>query len=293
MTPKHLVLEWAAEYIIRDEPSLYPAISSAITDIRAGIASERDMLKRNGTVVTIVMAAVALVVLGWFSWRIVGRIRRAQTGIREVANGNFNARIDDHSRDELGVLAQDFNALAERMRMVLSLLDGLSDSQARQQALQVIFDESQSYLRTNSLVLIEAQISGRLVISAVAPARDGEVLQGLQLDAHDSLAGLALDTGEPVLLSGLRQHIVQNAHARLVRELTRRLGVASVLAVPIRSERGWLGVLVFGASHEQAFDADKAALMHNLGAVLSHGLDTGQEAPVGGDDRVIPLSGRA
>lgn len=79
----------------------------------AGAAAERARwvawMASGGTALAALLVGLAL----WAS--IHGPLRRLTLGTQELARGNFEHRIRDRSRSELGTLARDFNQMAARL----------------------------------------------------------------------------------------------------------------------------------------------------------------------------------
>jgi signal transduction histidine kinase len=75
-------------------------------------AEELRALLMGGTAGVLVLA----VLLTWFiARRTTGPIRELQERVRRVAEGDLATRIEIRSKDELGVLAEDFNRMTERL----------------------------------------------------------------------------------------------------------------------------------------------------------------------------------
>jgi class 3 adenylate cyclase len=64
----------------------------------------------------LVMASLGVAASAWFARSLTAPVARLTEGTRQVAAGNFNHRIAVDRRDELGALAQSFNAMTEGLR---------------------------------------------------------------------------------------------------------------------------------------------------------------------------------
>lgn len=65
------------------------------------------------SVSTAVMVAVVIGIAIWMANFLTSRITRMIGGIRRFQDGNLDARIDERSRDEMGLLAHSFNTMAD------------------------------------------------------------------------------------------------------------------------------------------------------------------------------------
>jgi len=84
-------------------------------------ATPIDVLGADGITIPLVLIALAssAVVCWWLARYISRPVTKLQTIARTLALGNLDARIDEpfcRRRDELGILAQDFNDMATRLR---------------------------------------------------------------------------------------------------------------------------------------------------------------------------------
>ena len=121
--PSHRMHRWAPQVIASDGTPYTLLITS----------SGRPPFGVLGTLdVPLALLAFALVVSGIVSWwlaRYVARpVTRLQASARAIAAGNLDARVGEdfgRRRDELGVLARDFDQMAERLRALIAARDVL------------------------------------------------------------------------------------------------------------------------------------------------------------------------
>jgi len=95
-----------------------------MNDVRQRMAKNRDIMRTaglTGAIVTILATSLALALLIAF---LVNRpISRVMKVIREVENGNMNARVDLDTLDELGVMGRSFNSMIETIRKLNEMKD--------------------------------------------------------------------------------------------------------------------------------------------------------------------------
>lgn len=99
----HLVSQWM-------QSARLAGVNSEFIDAHRRLAHRQIIL----TAAAIVLAALPV---GWLLvWRVIVRpLRRLMTATGELATGNFAARVRTPCNDELGLLAQSFNAMAEQL----------------------------------------------------------------------------------------------------------------------------------------------------------------------------------
>ena len=84
-------------------------------------SSQRDvvMLERRIMLLSVGVVAIGLLVGALLSWwgaaRVTRPVRKLAEGAREVAGGNWNARVNVRGRDEIGQLARAFNHMTEQL----------------------------------------------------------------------------------------------------------------------------------------------------------------------------------
>jgi len=99
------------------------AVAAHLTgQIRASYdAIDRAMARQMRNMTWAIAGLAGLVVLGaigisvWQYRSVMRPIRRVTAGVRRVAAGRFDERVDAGGHDELGALARDFNAMAEQL----------------------------------------------------------------------------------------------------------------------------------------------------------------------------------
>lgn len=64
---------------------------------------------------TLILLLVTTLVTGFFVWRFTRPIKQLSTAARQVAGGNFNVRVPENRRDEMGPLAAAFNEMIAKL----------------------------------------------------------------------------------------------------------------------------------------------------------------------------------
>jgi two-component system sensor histidine kinase CpxA len=98
----------------------------AVYTLMAGFAGSPPFILLKTADVSILLVLIAVGVSGvicvWLARYVTRPVTQLQKGARELAAGNLDARVGaefQHRRDELGVLARDFDRMAERLRLLV------------------------------------------------------------------------------------------------------------------------------------------------------------------------------
>lgn len=167
----------------------------------------------NSTDVRIVIVAFALLTSGLMCWslaRYVSKpVERLQSSARSLAAGNLEARVGEEfsrRRDELGVLARDFDAMADHVRNLLA---------AKEDLLRGMSHELRSPLARLRVALGLARRPGEDVARQLdrieLEAERLDTLIGQMLQLSQLRAAEPVHTREPVELAMLLSEVVEDA----------------------------------------------------------------------------------
>jgi Signal transduction histidine kinase len=115
---------------VQSNHSEYLVLTNALRDIEgaqigqlrivrsfAGARRALSELQRNVGIIWLIMALVGLILTYLMARRIVEPVKRLDRAASEVARRNYDYRVPVESEDELGRLAQTFNAMCESIQM--------------------------------------------------------------------------------------------------------------------------------------------------------------------------------
>jgi signal transduction histidine kinase len=115
--------EWAGEAWLSDGRTLEepPVVLIAATPLPPFVAPFEDAA-RNGTRVLFVVALVGVGLAILLANRLTRSLKGLSVAAEAVSQGDLDRRIEVHGRDEVGRVAQAFNAMTESLRRTLSQL---------------------------------------------------------------------------------------------------------------------------------------------------------------------------
>lgn len=265
-------LEWGARFVAREQPTINARLHALVEQYQESSQIDARNASIGGVTAALVSILIALGALAWFYYGVSRRIKSTVEGCQRVAAGDFGFQMPVGSNDELGQLAQAFNSLSSRARMVLSLVDHLQRRSNLEESFGTLASDSAQYIPSDWLAMIEIAESGLdgTVRFAKSSLEDSELLGQrislLGLFDHPRVSGAAATA-----IADLRAHVVNHGESRMARELV-RAGYRSALLVPLTSERSWQGLLVFASIQANVYSADQVKLMASLSPTLAAGL---------------------
>lgn len=231
------------------------------------------------------LSGLALVIFtSLFAW-ILGRfisapIMRLTKAAKEFTSGNFDQQVNIQSRDEIGTLAEAFNTMTERLRTIISNLEGrtnelaLSNERAKQQAAQLrlvaeVIRTTTTIRDLDTLFTTVTQMVGEqfdiyhvgiflldetraFAILRAANSQDGLKMlkRGYHLSVdNQSIVGYVSTTGK----ARTATKIGSEADAALFNDADLPK-TRSEAALPLKIAGEVIGVLDFQSSHPHAFD---------------------------------------
>ena len=245
------------------------------------LAPIRDQLVRIALLIALglLVAILAGVVL---ARRMLIPITALSTGARRLGAGEFDHRIDVHTRDELQELATQFNSMAGQLQNTYADLEAKVDERTR--------DLAQSINELKVLEEVGRAVSSSLDLDAVLPTVAARALEITHADAvliygydaanrtfnltesigidrqaegdhraiaeEGNLLGDAAAKGEPIAIPN-----VGTIADHPLRDITMAAGYHSVLVVPLVDQKGVLGSLVVLRKNAGEFSQNLIGLM--------------------------------
>lgn len=268
-------LEWGAEFVRDNQVLLNSLTGELIQKVEQAI---RTRLEQNTNLTTIAVAAAgSFLLLGviWFYFNVIRRIGLAVRGCQRVAQGDFGYQLPLRGNDELTTLAQAFNSLSARTRFVLTMLSKMHRPGSAEEKVASLWTEASGYLPMQWLGLWQADADGKsmrlMSLRTGKPVAEGMRKSLENLARNDALLLQMSREQQPLKVDRLPDYILQTPHARLLRELVRTEGQHSALLVPLATEDGWKGLLMFADVEPSAYTDEQVELMGNLSDYMANG----------------------
>ena len=275
LNPDEPRLEWGADYV-KDNQELINSITGMLI-VTIDKSIQNQLNANNNLSYYAISGAGILLVFGvvWFYFKVVRRITLTVRGCQRVAQGDFGYQLTTKGNDELSALASAFNTLSARTRFILTMLTKMHRHGSAESKVDSLWQEAGDYLpiqwlglwkinqEDNSLTLMSMR-SGKPMNNAIQQS----LLNVSKNDQH--LLNIS-NQGIPVKYDDLSKSATAISDAKVMRE-TLKLGLLnSQLIVPLTSEEGWKGILVFCASRNAAYSDEQIELMKNLAPYMANG----------------------
>jgi len=175
-------------------------------------------------VAVLLFSALVVLVLAFFVQKhLVLPLRRLQGVTKDIAGGNFSARIDAQSRDEIGELAAHVNTMAARLEEVfadrsfmLQKFEGLCRSSrtimrelSLEKLLQTIVDEARIFLDSQFAGIGIVDEKGELktfIPSGLLPGQYEAMKRGFGLPKGEGIIRYLMQEGKPLRIKNIADH---------------------------------------------------------------------------------------
>lgn len=272
-------------------------LNGEITTTRKEIQDEVQVSLRFASAILITLFIGALLVSLWVGRIITRPMYRLTKTVEQITGGNISARVKVESHDEIGILANAFNTMAERLNdILLSLEERISE---RTKELEKI-NESNAYRATQfeSIAQISRTISSTQTLDSLLPQITETISERLGfyhvgiflLDHHKEYAVLVaanspggkkmLERNHRLLVgeTGIVGYVAKTGQPRLALDV----GLDAVyfnnpdlpetrseIALPLRIGANIFGVLDVQSKKAKAFSQEDVSILSSLAEQVS------------------------
>lgn len=268
-------LEWGAEYVEQNQELINAITGKLITTIDQAIQGKLEANRQLSTIS--IASAGTLLVFGviWFYFSVIRRITLTVKGCQRVAQGDFGYQLPVKTNDELGSLARAFNTLSARTRFVLTMLSKMHREGNAETKIDALYKEAAGYLPIDWIALWSVdQTNGKLHLMSMRS--DKKIRSSMQTSmklasSNDAHLLTVCRSRNPVKYDNLIEISSTTPNAKLVREIIKIGLLKSALLVPLTSDDGWQGLIMFVAHDAAAYTDEQVELMGNLAPFMANG----------------------
>ncbi len=267
-------LEWGAEYMADNLPGFEVQVMTMGKQFRQFLGQQQQLAERVSGGGIVFLTLIGLMGLLWFYWSVVRRIGQTANACVRVANGDFGYTLKSAGSDELTQLSRAFNLVSSRSQLTVKLLTNMADAQSVDEALQAIIQASGSYLPVAWIGVMQVergQTDSGIRLFRTMPAIS---LDGWERDGPDTQGQLNSDlfnsqiSAEPLLINDVKSAAQLGDADPFLRDLARTTQITSLVILPLNSETGWQGFLLFG-SRRAEYRPDQIGLLKSLSRALA------------------------
>lgn len=268
-------LEWGAEYLAETIPGFGEQVMTMGKHFRAFLDQQSNHSASMMKIGLLILIGIGVVGLVWFYLSVIRRIGDTADACVRVANGDFGYTLKVRGKDELAILSRSFNLVSSRSQLTVKLLTQLQQAGTIEEGLAAVIQASGSYLPVawTGLLRVSRNDSSKPVIDLIstlpASTLDGWSSRSISVESEmGKTLSDALITRSPVLVDNLRDLALGDNPESFFQDLARTTQIESLVMVPLNSEQGWQGYLLFG-SKSTAYRNDQVELLKNLSAPLA------------------------
>ena len=291
-------------------PDFIPRVDRFVARIDAFVSAiERHLSRWTAMLHTFQLAMMALAVLSALALLYVGHVvvlepvARLQAGLKRIQEGAFDTRVHISSSDEIGALAQGFNAMAENLQsLYASLEDKVREKTAglelRQQRLSALYDVAAFVARADNLEELSQGVARQMRriahADAVAIRWSDEANERYVLLASDCLPQIMAEEehclhaggchcgpvvagqrpGKLRVIPIIDENLVNPATGRKGYDHCVRAGYATLVSVPLGLHQRVLGEVDLFYRGEPVLSEEERGLFESLASHLAGAMES-------------------
>ncbi len=159
-----------------------------------GLYSEISQTRRQGHSIIAALVIVSLLYALWVLRRIIPPINRLAEAARKISRGDYGVRVETTTRDELGLLAETFNNMADNIRSQTGRLKSIIDNVG--EAIELLTGTSNNLLGVTSEQSSGATEQATIVQEVVSTAEEVASSASKIADTAESVSQASKETSE-------------------------------------------------------------------------------------------------
>lgn len=269
-------IEWGAEFIVQNSKLLNASISAMSQQYQRFIQQRLDTDSAFVMFHFGVLLLFSLLAVVWFYYSMAKRIGQTVKACHRVSIGEFGYRIPLQGQDELTVLAQAFNTLSSRGKLVLSMLSELQHVHNMDQALLLITQSAGGYLPIAWVGLIyEQPHNNRLRLQHMIPVESAQSLKYYDASSEKGIGRQFQDTLSSqriCFINDLPEQVATENNPDLWASLSINLNIKALMAIPLISRSQWRAILVVGSKSVE-YNPQHGLMLLNLAPTIADSLE--------------------
>jgi signal transduction histidine kinase/HAMP domain-containing protein len=236
-TPQGEILyDFATPILVLNQPRAVARIGISIADEIRLIRRTRNLILSLG-----VLAIAAAFVLATRQARSVSSpVRELVQRAQEIAAGNLDRKILVQGQDEVGQLGEAFNRMGESLKARWEIDREITSTLDLDAVLRTIAEYARILLKTDIAYVASCDAETGIATIVASSGEQAGLLVGLEILPGHGAGGYVLETGEPLMISDYDRD-PRITHE--VDETVRRVGISSLLVVPIPLKGKTIGLL--------------------------------------------------
>jgi len=171
-----------------------------------GLYAEISRTRSQGYSIIAILVIVSLVYALWVLRRVIPPINRLAEAARKISDGDYGVRVETSTRDELGLLTETFNNMADNIRSQTGRLESIIDNVG--EAIELLTGTSNNLLGVTSEQSSGATEQATIVQEVVSTAEEVASSASKIADTASSVSQASKETSEAAHQG---QEIIENS----------------------------------------------------------------------------------
>ena len=263
----------STDYILGNEPELAMISRDLANAFQSMMEGKLAAITWVNRLLLATILVVTAVLTGLLFKTFIHPLKATLSGIGRVTQGEFGHQIPVTHNNEIGQVADAFNALSCRLDALFRLTDKITQATTLDETLRFVYEEFRAILTLDWLGLVRLNEAGdRFVLEHVFTDLRTQLVVGASFNANNSLLQKALDDGAPLHIPSLVETAIVNPDAEFAARLHED-GRRSALFFPLGDHYPKDTVLIFAASQGHAYNAEHLELLTNIATQVTHGFE--------------------
>ncbi|MGD2119073.1 MAG: ATP-binding protein [Chromatiales bacterium] len=262
-------LEQAAGYINLHGKELSQAADQLIDKLTQHAQQSQQQVARLNQFFLLAALVTTIGIFIWFYYRVIKPLGETSQGMRNAALGNFTMQLPVRSRDEIGLMSQQFNHLNKHLDVVFQLMTRLQEGSNLDEVLQFISEEFSQLLPLDWIGILFVTGDNKIQLERGYADRQAESFGSIRFDLHGTLLEQSMLEQRPLHIPDIAERLKQNTKVYRFLDILISKGCKESIFLPLDEQGALRGVLVFASRQSHAYTEEHLSLLKNISLLIT------------------------